>query len=134
MSAASDFTEQLALNYLLTTDSVTRPTAWYIGLFTVAPSDSGGGTEVSGNGYNRKAVTFNTASQPSTGLTFCDNSATVTFDTATGGNWGTIVAIGIFSASTSGDLYFHGNLTQSKVVNDGDTFQIQAGSLVISLT
>lgn len=134
MPAASDFTEILALNYLLTTESVSRPTAWYVGLFTVAPSDSGGGTEISGNNYARQSVTFNPADQPSTGSTFVDNTATITFPTALGGNWGTIVAIGIYSAVSGGDLYFHGNLTASKVVNENDTFQIQAGNLIISLT
>ena len=53
MSSFTDYTENLVLTYLLTTDSATRPTAWYVGLFTAAPSDTGGGTEVSGNGYAR---------------------------------------------------------------------------------
>ena len=44
----SDTFETTTLKWLLTADAVTRPTAWYIGLFTVAPSDAGGGTEVSG--------------------------------------------------------------------------------------
>jgi hypothetical protein len=39
---------KLLLDWLMTTGSATRPTAWYVGLFTAAPSDSGGGTEVSG--------------------------------------------------------------------------------------
>lgn len=133
MSAATNTTEELALNYLLTTGSVTRPTAWYVGLFTATPGEAGGGTEVSGNGYARQAVTFDPASTPSNNLTFCDNSSTITFPTATGGNWGTITSIGIFSASTSGTLYFYGNLATSKTVNDGDTFQFAAGAITISL-
>ena len=56
MSSFTDYTENLVLNYLLTANSVTRPTAWYVGLFTAAPSDTGGGTEVSGNGYARKVT------------------------------------------------------------------------------
>ena len=132
-SAATNTTEALLLNYALTTGSVTRPNAWYVALFTSTPGEAGGGTEVSGNGYARQAITFNAASTPSNGLTFCDNTATITFPTASGGNWGTITSIGIFSASTSGTLYFYGNLTTSKTCNDGDTFQFQAGSIVISL-
>lgn len=134
MSSATDFTERLALDFLLTTGTATRPTAWYVGLFTAAPNDGGGGTEVSGYAYQRQSVTFNAAESPSTGLTFVDNTATITFPTAAGGNWGTISHIGIFSASTSGTLYFYGALTVTKQVNDGDTFQIQAGNLTISLT
>jgi hypothetical protein len=137
MSAATDFAESLALNFLLNTQTATRPTSWYIALHTGDPGEAGTSSEVSNsNAYARTAVTFDAASQPSSGFTFCDNSATVTFPTANGGNWGTITHISIKTSDTygSGDTLFKGQLTASKVVNDGDTFQIQAGQLVISLT
>ena len=53
MSSFSDYTENLVLTWLFTNSSATRPTAWYVGLFTAAPSDTGGGTEVTGNAYAR---------------------------------------------------------------------------------
>ena len=56
MSLSNTF-ETTTLKWLLTTDAVTRPTAWYVALYTAAPSDTGGGTEVSGGSYVRKAVT-----------------------------------------------------------------------------
>lgn len=127
MSAASDYTENLALEYLLTTDSVTRPTAWYIGLHTADVTDAGTGTEVSGNGYARKTVAFSVTNDTAS------NSATVTFDAASGGNWGTITHIGVWDASSSGNLLFHGAVTTSKTIEDGDTFQISAGNLDITL-
>ena len=37
MSSFSDYTENLVLNWLFTGNSATRPTAWYVGLFTAAP-------------------------------------------------------------------------------------------------
>jgi hypothetical protein len=64
MSSFTDHTENLVLNFLLTTNTATRPTAWYVGLFTAAPSDTGGGTEVSGNGYARVAITNNATNFP----------------------------------------------------------------------
>ena len=131
MAAASNFTETLALNFLLTTGTATRPTAWYIGLHTADVTDAGSGTEVSGFDYARQTVAFDAAS--GTNPTFCDNTSTITFPTANGGNWGTISHIGIWSALSGGTLYFHGQLSTSKVVNDGDTFQILAGNLVINL-
>jgi hypothetical protein len=137
MSAATDAAEVLALNFLLNTETATRPTSWFIGLHTGDPGESGTANEVGDlYSYQRTAVTFDAASQPSTGLTFCDNSATVTFPTASGGNWGTITHISIKASQTYGTTtsYFKGALTASKTVNDGDTFQIQAGQLVISLT
>lgn len=129
MSALSDYSEKLILDWLMTTGSATRPTAWYIGLFTAAPSDSGGGTEVSGSGYSRQSVTFAAATSPG-GTT--DNTGSVSF-TASGGDWGSITHIGIFDASTSGNLLWHGSLSSSKTVNDGDTLQFAAGAVDLTL-
>jgi len=127
MSAASNATETLVLKYTLTTDAVTRPTAWYVGLHTQDVTDAGTGTEVTGNAYARTAATFTVTNDTAT------NSGSITFPTASGGNWGTITHIGIWSATTAGTLYYHGALTASKVCNDGDTFQIAASALTITL-
>lgn len=127
MASASNVTETLLLKYSLTTDAVTRPTAWFIGLHTADVTDAGTGTEVTGNAYARTAVSFTVSGDVAT------NSATVTFPTASGGNFGTVTHIGIWSASTAGSVYYHGALTASKVVNDGDTFTIQASALTITL-
>lgn len=129
MAALSDHAEKLLLDWLMTTGSATRPTAWYVGLFTAAPSDSGGGTEVSGSGYAREAVTFAAASTPG-GTT--SNTGDVSF-TASGGDWGTITHIGIFDASTSGNLLWHGSMTASKIVNDGDTLQFSTGNIDLTI-
>jgi hypothetical protein len=129
MSALSDAAEKLLLDWLMTTGTATRPTAWYIGLYTAAPSDSGGGTEVSGNGYSRQSVTFGAASSPG-GTT--DNTGAVSF-TASGGNWGTITHVGIFTASTSGTLLWHGALSASRTINDGDTLSFAIGAITLTL-
>jgi pSer/pThr/pTyr-binding forkhead associated (FHA) protein len=126
MSAASDFTETLALTWLLTANSATRPSAWYIGLHTADPTDAGTGAEISGNGYIRKSVAFGISGDTAS------NSATVTFDAATG-NWGTITHIGVWDSETGGNLLFHGAVTTSKTIDQGDTFQISSGNLDITL-
>lgn len=126
MSAASNYVENLALEWLLTTETVTRPTAWYIGLHTADVTDAGTGTEVSGGSYARKAVTFTVTDDTAS------NSATVTFDAATA-NWGTITHVGIWDASSGGNLLFHGAVTTSKTIETGDTFQISSGNLDITL-
>ncbi len=129
MSALSDFSEKLLLDWLMTSGSATRPTAWYVALYTAAPSDSGGGTEVSGNGYIRKAVAFDAASTPG-GTT--SNTGAVSF-TASGGSWGTITHIGIFTAETGGNLLWHGGLTASKTVGDGDTIEFAIGNIDLTV-
>jgi hypothetical protein len=132
MSSFSDYTENLVLNYLFTTNSVTRPTAWYVGLFTAAPSDAGGGTEVSGSGYAR--VVTGTMSVSGTSPTNATNDAAIEFAPASGGTWGTITHIAIFDADTSGNMLGWAELTTARTINDGDVLRIPAGDLDITLT
>ena len=129
MSALSDYSEKLLLDWLMTTGSATRPTAWYVALYTAAPSDSGGGTEVSGSGYSRQSASFSAASSPG-GTT--SNSNTISF-TASGGSWGTVTHIGIFDNSTGGNLLWHGGLTASKIVGDGDTLEFAIGNIDLTV-
>lgn len=131
MSSFSDYTENLVLNWLLTTNAATRPTAWYVGLFTAAPSDTGGGTEVSGNAYARKATGTITVAGTATTAT---NDAAIEFAAASGGNWGTITHAAIFDASTGGNMIAWAALATSRTINDGDVFRIPAGSLTVTLT
>lgn len=131
MSSFTDYTENLVLNYLLTSNSVTRPTAWYVGLFTAAPSDTGGGTEVSGNGYARKATGTMTITGTATTAT---NAAAIEFDPASGGNWGTLTHAAIFDALTTGNMLAWAPLTTSRTINDGDVFRVPASSLTVTLT
>ena len=129
MAALSDYAEKLLLDWMMTTGSATRPTAWYVALYTAAPSDSGGGTEVSGVGYARQSVTFDAASSPG-GTT--SNSADVSF-TAVGGDYGTVTHMGIFDAASSGNLLWHGVLSASKTVEDGDTITFSAGNIDLTM-
>ena len=131
MSSFTDYTENLVLNYLLTANSVTRPTAWYVGLFTAAPSDTGGGTEVSGNGYARKATGTMTITGTASTAT---NAAAIEFDPASGGNWGTLTHAAIFDALTTGNMLAWAPLTTSRTINDGDVFRVPASSLTVTLT
>ena len=131
MSSFSDYTENLVLTWLLTDSSATRPTAWYVGLFTAAPSDTGGGTEVSGNGYTRISAAFTVSG---TSPTVATNSSAIEFPTDTTANWGTITHIALFTASTSGTMLAWAELATSKTIEVGDVLRIPAGDLDISLT
>ena len=125
MSFSNTF-ETTVLTWVFTTGSATRPTAWHIALYTAAPSDTGGGTEVSGGGYGRKAVTFvvsgNTAS----------NNAAIEWDVATD-NYGTVSHVGVFDASSGGNLIAYAALTTSKTISTGDVFRLPSGDLDITL-
>jgi len=120
--------ETHVLNYVFSAASVTRPTAWYVGLFTADPTDTGStASEVSGNGYARTSVSFTVTNDLAT------NSAAVEFPAASGGNWGTISHMAVMTASSGGDMIVHSALTVSKAINDGDVFRIPTGDLDITL-
>ena len=125
----SDYLEDKLLKHVFTNTAYTSPTTIYVGLFTVAPTDTGGGTEVSGTSYVRKTGAF-TVSGTSTLAT---NSASIEFDAA-GSSWGTIVAVALFDASTAGNMLAFADLTSSKVIDTGDVLRIPAGDLDITLT
>ena len=122
----SNIFETTTLNWLFTATSVTRPTAWYIALYTVAPTDGGGGTEISGDAYVREAVAMSVTGDNAT------NTGAIEWPTATG-TWGTIVAVGVFDVSSAGNLIAYGNLTVSKTITSGDVFRIPAGDLDITM-
>ena len=126
MSFSNTF-ETHVLQYVFTTTSVTRPTAWYVGLFTADPTDTGSGaTEITGNNYSRVSATFSVTGATAT------TTAAVEFAAATG-SWGTISHIGIFDASSGGNLIAHSALTASKAIASGDVFRIPASDIDITL-
>lgn len=106
----------------------------WVGLFTATPSDTGGGTEVTGGSYARVAVarsgTPGWAAATGT-LATTNNSGTITFPTATA-SWGTVTQFGIFDAVTAGNLIYWGDLTASKTIGSGDTASMAASALAIT--
>ena len=130
MSAATNYLENEVLDHILGegTRDFTSPATLYIGLFTaVADGETGSVTEVSGGSYARTAVDFNAASGGS-----ATNNGDVTFPTATA-DWGTVTHVGIYDASTAGNLLIYATLDTSKTVSNGDTFVIQDTNLTVSL-
>lgn len=127
--AFSDYTEDLVLDWLFTTGSATRPTAWYVALYTAGPSDTGGGTEVSGNNYARTAATFSVSG---TNPTTATNTGNIEFPAASA-SWGTITHVAVFDAQTSGNMLAYAALGTSKAIGSGDVFRIPTGDLDITL-
>jgi len=128
MAGFSDYLEDKVLDHVFGGVAYTAPTK-YVALYTVAPTDTGGGTEVSGGAYVRKTATFNVSG---TSPTTATNAAAIEYPTATA-NYGTVVAVGVFDALTSGNLLAYANLDASKVVSSGDVFRFDAGGLDITL-
>lgn len=147
MAAMSDYLENKLIDHVFRGVAYTAPTNLYIGLLTAAPSDTGGGTEVSttSTGYGRVTVAASvstwaatngatTTTNPSSGTTgTTSNNAAITFGVPTA-TWGSITHFGIYDAATAGNLLFWGALTTAKTVNNGDAapaFAISALSIQI---
>lgn len=126
MSAASDYMENAALKWALTTNSVTRPTTWYIALFTTATTDAGGGTEVSGGSYARQSATFTVTNDTAA------TNANVLFPTATA-DWGTVTHVAIYDAVSGGNMLFHGAASSSKLIQTGDAYLINSGNMTVTM-
>jgi hypothetical protein len=122
----SDYLENEILDHILKTAAYTQATNIYVALYTAAPTDAGGGTELSGNAYGR--IVKNTWDAASGGAT--ENTGAITFNQATG-DWGTVVAFGLLDNSTGGNLLYWGDLTANKAVNSGDTAEFADGAIDI---
>jgi len=127
MAEFTNYLENKLLDHVLNNASFTSPTTVYVGLFTAAPTDTTSGTEVTGGSYARQVLSVSTASD---GVVTSD--ADVNFPQATG-NWGTIVALGIHDADTSGNLLMYTDLTTSKTIEAGDILKVSSGSLTVTL-
>ena len=127
MAEFTDFMENKIIDHMLRAQAYTPPATVYVALFTSAPSDAGGGTEVSGGAYARQAVTLDAAAGGAS-----SNSADITFPQATA-DWGTVTHLALMDALTGGNMLMHSPLDASKTVNNGDTFKFEAGDLDVTV-
>lgn len=136
MTAKTDYLEQKAIDHILNKVTFTSPST-YVALYTAAPGETGGGTEVSGGAYARQQVFENgSASTPKWNLGvsdagggyLVDNLQEILYPTATA-NWGTVTHTAVLDALTLGNMLYYGALTASKTVNSGDQFKYPAGNL-----
>ena len=140
MAAYTDFAENKLIDFIFraqalgitgaTAAAATGPATLYTALFTTAPTDAGGGVEVTGGSYARVAVTSSlanwagtqaaastTVSTGTNGTT--SNNGAVTFPAPTAA-WGVATSYAVFDAAAGGNMLFYGTLTAPKTVNSGD--------------
>jgi hypothetical protein len=86
MAGKSEYLENAILDHVLGGPDYTRPGTLYIALYTVAPTDAGGGTEVAGGSYARVAVTNNSTNFPAAAGGAKTNGTLIEFAEATA-NW-----------------------------------------------
>jgi hypothetical protein len=100
----SDYLAPRILDHVLRNTAYTAPATVYLALSTTVPTDAGSFTEVTGGNYARQSIAFSAAASRQIA-----NSGTVTFPTALT-DWGTILGWGLYDASSSGNLLFHGEM------------------------
>lgn len=127
MSSFTDYLENAVLDYVFRNTGTPTSTTVYLALFTVAPTDSTTGTEVTGGGYARQAVTFGAAAAGA-----ISNTGAVAF-TASGANYGDVLAVAICDAVSAGNQLAWDGITTA-TVNDGDTINFAIGEIDITLT
>jgi hypothetical protein len=130
-SNVSTYLANKLLDHSLGKTAFTMPSNAYLALYTAAPNNAGGGTEVSGNNYSRVQLTA--ASLDSASSRTSTNNTAYTFPTASG-SWGTIVALGIVDASTNGNLLWWGDATTNQTIGTNNIYTVPAGELDISFT
>ena len=126
----TDALEQRIIDHLFkggATPALTALSTVYVALYTVVPTDSTAGTEVSGSAYARASVAAAAWTRTSNSIT---NNVEVTFPAVTGSSY-TVVGWAIMDASTAGNQLYWGDCT-STVMNVGDIPRFAPSALTIT--
>ena len=128
MAGFTNVLENALLDHVFGTGVYAPPTIW-VGLFTVAPTDTSTGTEVTGAGYTRiAAATWVAASSGQIA-----NSTAITFPVAASTTWGTIEYFAVCTSSAAGAMLAYSSLAASKTPTTGDTVAFSTGSIIVTL-
>ena len=133
MADLSTAATNLMIDWLTVVGTPTRPTGFYLALFTTTPTDllaGSGGTEATGGSYARIEVTMDTAASRAT----TNTSGPHEFVVGTNCAAATYKGYGIYSAS-SGGVYLGGaSLSADRVLaNAGDKISFAVGDIDLSL-
>lgn len=130
----SNFLENKLLEHSTGKAAWAAPTHTYLGLFTVAPTDSTFGTEVTGGNYARQQLSWGSANEGSIAT-----NASVRFPEAgtASTNYGTVVAFGILDSTTATGvehLLWYSTVQPTFTINSGESFTLISGGITLSLS
>lgn len=129
----ADYAENKVLDHITGKTSFTMPSVVAVALYTVAPTDSTAGTEVTNaNAYARVTTAAANWAAASGGAT--SNAQVITFPTPTG-SWGTVVAFALLDSAThgAGNMLAWADLTSSQAIGTGNSVSFAVGDLDITL-
>jgi hypothetical protein len=128
----SDFLENELLDHVFNNAAYTAPSSVWIALFTSATGleTNNQANEVSGTGYARLEVggasgrSFIVAAARGT-----ENNEDWQFANPGAGGWGTVVAMAVCDASTTGQILMYCDLTVNRTINQDDDVIFSAGEI-----
>ena len=123
MAGMSSYLEDEILDHTLGVGAYTMPTSIYISVHSASPGGTGANEIASTTRQGDTA--FNAASSGATA-----NTSAITFTSMPSA---TVSHIGIWDAAASGNFLWEGALSSSVVCGSGDTFEIAAGDLDVTL-
>lgn len=144
MPSITNYLENKIIDWLFRGENYSPPTTLYFALFSAEVTETGGGTEFSGNGYARIGITASltnfagTQADKSTAISSGDSGKTsnnidIEFPEPTG-TWGTATHMAVFDAATNGNMLLYGALKKSKIIDAGAAApKFKIGKVVFTL-
>ena len=128
MSKFSDYLENKIIDATL--KGVTFPdiSTAYLAAFTTDPTDAGSGTECNWTNYARQAMTFGTVTNGEV-----TTSAQLQFPALVGSDV-TVGWIGIFDATSAGNMLYHTNLANAKTLTADNVLSFAVSGVTVTLS
>lgn len=142
MPGFTNYLEEKLIRHVFRGAAFPQPAGIHVALFTTAPGEAGGGTEVTGAAYARQPASFAFALDGSSGRWTASNDATVLFPVAGSGGWGTVSWFALFDAASGGNMLAYAQLTDPasgfvtplpKTVDYGDAIRFELAALQVAL-
>lgn len=130
----SNYSENLALNFLFNTSAVTRPTAWYVQLHMTDPTDSGtAGTQptITAGDYDRKTLGASGLTTSTAGT--CNNPAAVSWTADAAAATYVFTHISVWDAVTGGNCLGAGALAAPETVVASGVLTMPIGKIIANL-
>ena len=121
----SDYLKNKVLDHMRGISTWTPPAPSWYALMTVRPTTSGGGTAVP---IARLPISNTSSMWNNASLGVTTNKTNLNFVTGATADFGTVVGIAEYDASTGGNLLTYGDLTTPKVLLAGMNFDVLAGN------
>jgi len=134
MASLSTYMQEQIADFTKGTAIDAAPAGLLLALSTANPLDDGSGiAEPIGLGYARQAILFG-AYLSTNGIGTVMSGPTVDLIyTAVGGAWGTITHWAVFRSDGGGEMMYHGAVSATKTIGDGDSFVANASSLGLTI-